>query len=45
VPKLLGTGVFVAAPPILTIIEVVLNNNYNPDSDKILKLNIKIFDI
>jgi hypothetical protein len=29
----------------LTIIEVVLNNNYNPDSDKNLKLNIKIFDI
>jgi hypothetical protein len=45
VPKLLGTGVLVAAPPILMIIEVVLNNNYNPDSDKNLKLNIKIFDI
>jgi hypothetical protein len=45
VPKLLGTGVLVAAPPKLAIIEVVLNNNYNPDSDKILKLNIKIFDI
>jgi hypothetical protein len=45
VPKFLGTGVLVAAPPKLTIIEVVLINNHKSNSNEILKSNIKIFDI
>jgi hypothetical protein len=45
VPKLLGTGALVGAPPKLTTIELVLIYNYNFNSCQSLKLSIKILNV